>query len=326
MAQTDAWQAELAASYSDPEQLLSFLGLAADTVLPGATAGNFPFRVTRSFAARMAKGNPRDPLLLQVLPTSAEDAVVPGFTADPVGDGQAVVIPGVLHKYSGRVLLVVTGACAVNCRYCFRRSFPYAEQQLARSAEASALAYVAADETIEEVILSGGDPLLLSDSRLGRLIAALAEIPQLKRVRIHSRVPVVLPSRISDDFVCALTASRLEPVLVIHANHPNEWDADVGRALCTLQRAGVTLLNQAVLLRDINDDPEILAALSERFFRSGVLPYYLHLLDRARGTAHFDVPESRAVALHEQLRRMLPGYLVPRLVREEPGRPYKSLR
>lgn len=325
MALTDLWQAELAAAYTDPRQLLSWLEIELDDTFFGEIDRRFPFRVTRGFAGRMRKGDPHDPLLLQVLPRVDELVAAPGFTADPVGDRQAAVLPGLLNKYSGRVLLVSTGACAVNCRYCFRRSFPYGEQQLTRSAEASALAHIAADESIEEVILSGGDPLLLSDHRLGRLTAALAKIPHLRRIRVHSRVPVVLPSRITDRFLAALSGTRLGSVVVIHANHPNEWDTDVDLALLRLRRAGVTLLNQAVMLRGINDDVAILAALSERFFASGALPYYLHLLDRALGTAHFDVPEQRALQVYEQLRRQLPGYLVPRLVREEEGQPYKTL-
>lgn len=324
VAVMDPWQAELSASYTEPRQLLSFLDIEPVEFWSDLAPGNFPFRVTRSFALRMRKGNPLDPLLLQVLPTAEESRVVPGFADDPVGDLQASVLPGVLHKYSGRVLLVATGACAINCRYCFRRSFPYREQQLTHSAEESALAYIAADDSIEEVILSGGDPLLLSDLRLELLIAALAKIPHLRRIRIHSRVPVVLPSRITQGFVTVLTSTRLTPVVVIHANHPNEWDSAVGQALQEMRRAGVTLLNQAVLLRGVNDDAATLAALSETFFASGALPYYLHLLDRACGTAHFEVPQGRAAVLHEQLRRRLPGYLVPRLVREEAGRPYKS--
>lgn len=321
----DSWRAELGNSFTDPKELLSFLEIEeAEAASPDA-ADQFPFRVTRSYAERMRKGDLQDPLLLQVLPMSAERVAAPGFVQDPVGDGDAAVVPGVLHKYRGRALLLSTAACAINCRYCFRRSFPYREFQLTRTAETAALSYIAAARSLEEVILSGGDPLLLSDRRIGQLLRSLAAIPHIKRVRIHSRVPVVLPSRITSDFMAVLTATRLPIVMVIHANHSNERNEEVAEALQRLRQAPVILLNQSVLLRGINDDADTLAALSERFFRDGVLPYYLHVLDRAIGTAHFEVAEERARALYEQLRRLIPGYLVPRLVREEAGQPYKTL-
>ena len=285
----------------------------------------FPLRVTRSYAARMAKGDPADPLLLQVLPQAQEMLTAPGYGADPVGDRAAAAVPGLLHKYAGRVLLLATGACAIHCRYCFRREFPYGEFQLTRQRETNALAYIAADPSIEEVILSGGDPLVLGDERLESLIQALESIPHLVRLRIHSRLPVVLPSRITDGLLRILGSTRLQPVLVIHANHARELDDEVATGLRRLADVGVTLLNQTVLLKGINDSPEILAELSRRLFGLGVHPYYLHLLDKAGGVAHFDTPEEAAFELYEELRRRLPGYLVPRLVREEAGKPYKSL-
>ena len=285
----------------------------------------FPLRVTRSYAARMAKGNLADPLLLQVLPQVREALAVPGYGADPVGDRAAAALPGLLHKYAGRVLLLATGACAIHCRYCFRREFPYGEFQLTRQREADALAYIAADPSIEEVILSGGDPLVLGDERLEGLVRALESIPHLTRLRIHSRLPVVLPSRITDGLLRVLGRSRLQPVLVIHANHARELDSEVAAGLRRLAETGVALLNQTVLLKGINDRPETLAELSRRLFGLGVQPYYLHVLDKAAGTAHFDLPEEKALDLHSALRRRLPGYLVPRLVREEAGKPYKSL-
>jgi EF-P beta-lysylation protein EpmB len=322
---TSNWQRELADSYRDPLQLLSFLELPPMRMPKTDAAGDFPFRVTQSFAARMKKGDPADPLLKQVLPSGEEFVDFPGFVADPVGDRQAIRVQGILQKYAGRALLVAVGSCAIHCRYCFRRNFPYAEQQLTHSAELRALRWIAGDSSVQEVILSGGDPLLLSDRRLKDLMSELAAIPHVRRVRIHSRIPVVLPSRITEDFVATLTSTRLQSVVVIHANHPNEWDDHVGQALRRLRVANVALLNQAVLLRGINDDVDVLARLSERFFESGVLPYYLHLLDRARGTSHFEVSETDSLAVYEQLRQRLPGYLVPRLVREEPGRPYKTV-
>lgn len=319
----DRWQAELVDSYTDPWDLLGFLEIDPLEEVSLAAAGDFPFRVTRSYARRMSKGDARDPLLLQVLPAAAELVAVPGFVRDPVGDLDAAAVPGVLHKYRGRALLLSTAGCAIHCRYCFRRGFPYRDLQLTRTAEGKALEYIAVDPSIREVILSGGDPLLLSDGRIAGLMESLAAIPHVLRVRIHSRIPVVLPSRLSADLAAGLVATRLQTVVVIHANHPNEWDAEVASALERLRAAGVALLNQSVLLRGINDDAATLAELGERFFRSGVLPYYLHLLDRALGTAHFEVSEQRARALHRELRRRLPGYLVPRLVREQAGWPYK---
>lgn len=318
-----AWQAELADSYTDPSELLRFLGLdPRDFPAPHRAAG-FPFRVTRSYAARMGKGDPADPLLRQVLPLAAELAEQPGFVADPVGDLAANPAPGLLQKYRGRALLVTTGACAIHCRYCFRREFPYEANPLGKRFERAALDFIAGDESLHEVILSGGDPLVLGDDRLAALVAGIAAIPHVRRLRVHSRLPVVLPSRITAELVRVLTGSRLKPVLVIHANHPAEFDAAVGAALDRPRAAGIALLNQAVLLRGVNDDAATLIRLSETLFEHGVLPYYLHLLDRARGTAHFEVEEARGRELLRDMREALPGYLVPKLVREVEGEAYK---
>jgi EF-P beta-lysylation protein EpmB len=248
---------------------------------------------------------------------AAEHADVPGFGGDPCGDLDAVAAPGLLQKYRGRALAVTTGACAIHCRYCFRRAFPYAEQT--ETDPARLAAELAALPDVEELILSGGDPLTLSDRRLAALVAAADGIPQLRRLRLHTRVPVVLPARITAALCEILVASRLDLVVVIHANHPHEFDAHVDAALARLRRHGAALLNQAVLLRGINDDVETLATLSTRLFQAGVLPYYLHMLDRAAGTAHFEVGQARAIELHQALAARLPGYLVPRLVREVPG-------
>jgi EF-P beta-lysylation protein EpmB len=318
------WQTELAQSYRNPTELLAALELTPDQVsLPTEPVGGFPFRVTRAYASRMKMRDPRDPLLLQVLTQSAELDTVPGFNTDPVGDLQALTTPGLLHKYAGRALLISTGACAIHCRYCFRRNFPYDTQQLARSRESAALAAIADDPSVHEVILSGGDPLVLADDRLTELISAIAAIPHVRRLRIHSRLPVVLPSRIHPGLLELLSASGLQIVLVIHANHPNEIDASVRQGLLRVKQHGFTVLNQAVLLKDINDNAEILVALSEALFEAGALPYYLHLLDKAQGTAHFDVDEVAARSMMAAVRGQLPGYLVPRLVREVAGQPYK---
>ncbi len=319
-----AWRRELARAVRDPEELLARLRLDP-ALLPAArrAAELFPLRVPRGYVARMRPGDPRDPLLLQVLPLGRELDEAPGFSADPVGDRAAAVGAGILQKYRGRVLLMVTGACAVHCRYCFRRELPYAELGAGPARWGEALTRVAADPSVHEVILSGGDPLSASDERLAELAAGIAAIPHVRRLRIHSRNPVVLPERIDDRLLEWLAASRLERVLVVHANHAREIDASVAAAFDRLRRAGVTLLNQSVLLAGVNDSPEALADLSEALFEAGALPYYLHLLDRVRGAAHFEVGERRARRLVGQAAARLPGYLVPRLVREVAGAPAK---
>ncbi|MGI2323537.1 MULTISPECIES: EF-P beta-lysylation protein EpmB [unclassified Methylococcus] len=318
---SEQWQAELAEGFGCVQDLLDFLGIAAP--FSAEAAGKFPFRVPRAYARKMRPGDPYDPLLRQVLPLAQELASPEGFVGDPVGDRPALKVPGLLHKYQGRALLITTGACAVHCRYCFRREFPYGEGQFTRQREKAALDYIVRDPGLTEIILSGGDPLLLSDDRLARLTEQLTAIPHLRRLRVHSRVPLVLPSRIDERLLEILAGHRLKTVVVIHANHPRELDAETVSVLAAMRRAGLTLLNQSVLLRQVNDSVSALCELSERLFECGVLPYYLHLLDRVRGTAHFEVPEAEARALHEALRRRLPGFLVPRLVREVEGKPYK---
>jgi L-lysine 2,3-aminomutase len=319
------WQTELARAVRDPGELLEMLGLARELLPHGlAAACGFSLRVPRPYVARMRHGDAADPLLRQVLPIELELDTRSDFLADPVGDLQAVSAPSVLHKYRGRVLLVTTGACAVHCRYCFRRHFPYGEASLTPARVDAALACVRADSSIREVILSGGDPLSLSDARLAELTEAIAQIPHVQRLRVHTRLPIVLPQRVDAALVGWLTASRLRPVVVVHANHPNELDAAVGGALERLAAAGVTLLNQAVLLRGVNDSVEVLAALSEALFEARVLPYYVHLLDRVQGAAHFEVEEPRARTLETELRARLPGYLMPRFVREIAGAPFKT--
>lgn len=314
------WQRELAEAFRDPGDLCRFLGLGPDVAAAatGAMAG-FPLLVPRAFAARMRPGDPDDPLLLQVLPRPAETLAVEGFSADPVGEAAARAGPGLVRKYAGRALALVTGGCAVNCRYCFRREFPYAESGASQAGMAAALAAVAADPTIEELILSGGDPLLVDDERFAGIVEAAAAIPHVRRLRIHSRLPVVLPERITDELVSVLAGTRLTCVVVIHANHAAELDDSVARCVTRLAAAPALLLNQAVLLARINDTVAAQQALAERLIDIGVVPYYLHLLDRVRGAAHFDVPEPAARDLHRRLRESLPGYLVPRLVREVPG-------
>lgn len=316
--QRPPWQRELVAAFTRPADLLAFLDLPP-ALAAAAPTRPFPFLVPRAFAERMTPGDPCDPLLRQVLPIAAEGLATPGFGIDPVGDGAARRAPGLLQKYAGRALLVTTGACAVHCRYCFRRHFPFGQDAALHDRCAAAVAALAADPTIAEVILSGGDPLMLDDAALGDLIARLAAIPHLRRLRLHTRLPVVLPSRVTPALCRLLADTRLRTVVVIHTNHPAELGERAVAALADLRDARLPLLNQSVLLRGVNDRVEVLQGLAEGLFDAGVLNYYLHLLDPVAGAAHFDVPEAEAAALIEQLRLRLPGYLVPRLVREVPG-------
>ena len=320
-----AWQQELAEAFRDPTKLCQALGLddAVAAEAARSTAG-FPLLVPRGFVARMRPGDPDDPLLRQVLPRAAETRVVAGYTANPLAEERFLAAPGLVRKYAGRALVLVTGGCAVNCRYCFRREFPYAESGATRRGIEEALAAVAADTSLTEVILSGGDPLLADDDALAGIVAALARIPHVRRLRIHSRLPVVLPSRVDDGLLAVLAESELARVIVIHANHPAELDSDVAAAVRRLAGLPAVVLNQAVLLRGVNDSAAVLRRLSERLIEIGVVPYYLHLLDRVRGAAHFDVAEAEAVAIHAELRKTLPGYAVPRLVRDIPGEPSKT--
>ena len=314
------WQALWRQAVRDPAELLAMLGLeAADLGVSGQALAQFPLRVPRGFIARMCPADPADPLLRQVLPISDELRVVPGFSFDAVGDGAAKKTTGVIQKYRGRALLVATGSCAINCRYCFRRHFDYAGENAAKGGWQEAVAAIAADPTIDEVILSGGDPLSLATPKLAELTDALAAIGHIRRLRIHSRLPVVLPERVDDELLQWLAGQPWPLAFVIHANHANEFDAHVDAALTRLRGVGAQLLNQAVLLRGVNDDVATLAALSERSFAAGVLPYYLHQLDRVQGVAHFEVEDARALALHAQLMTRLSGYLVPKLVREIAG-------
>lgn len=327
LAQTPAaWQLAMRNAITDPNELLARLGLNPD-LLPGAqrAARLFALRVPKGYVARMRPGDPNDPLLRQVLPLTEETALQPEYTRDAVGDLASVRPGGILHKYHGRALIMTTGACAVHCRYCFRRHFPYDEVNAKRNAWRDALAQIAEDTSLHEIILSGGDPLSLADTRLAELSHALDKIEQLQRLRIHTRTAVVLPERVDDALLGWLRASRLKPIIVIHANHAQELDDNVGAALARLRGAGVTLLNQSVLLRGVNDNARDLADLSERLFKLGVLPYYLHLLDKVEGAEHFDIPESDAQAIWKELAGLLPGYLVPRLAREVPGQDSKTL-
>lgn len=320
-----AWQSELTAAFTRPAELLAYLQLPPD--LPSlqlAKIREFPLRVPRGFAQRMEKGNPEDPLFRQIWPSPMEEDESAGFSDDAVGDLAKLKPGGLIHKYHGRALVIATGACAVNCRYCFRRHFPYGETRASRNHWKALLGELAADPTIEEVILSGGDPLSLTDDKLADLAEGLDAIPHLKRLRLHTRQPIVLPERIDEEFLDWFIGTRLQTVMVLHANHANEIDDEVALAMAQLKLAGVPLLNQAVLLKGVNDTLDAQKALSERLFEFGILPYYLHQLDRVQGAAHFEVEEAAGKALVRELSGHLPGYLVPRLVREQAGKPSKT--
>ena len=306
------------------DELLQLLQIdpAMATIRP--LQSNFPLRVPHGFIQRMVKGDSRDPLLLQVLPLAREAEEVASFKQDPLHELDTMPVPGLLHKYQGRALLTTTGACAIHCRYCFRRHFPYSDANPAPGDWQQAINYLAQRADISELILSGGDPLTLTDTRLHSLTGQLASLTQLSTLRIHTRLPVVLPARVDSGLLSWIKMQTLKLVFVMHCNHPNEIDNSVTDALDKLKAAGVTLLNQSVLLRDINDSTAILARLSERLFAAGVLPYYLHQLDRVQGAAHFEVSVERAREIMIGLRATLPGYLVPRLVQETPGMPGKT--
>jgi EF-P beta-lysylation protein EpmB len=325
-AQTQsAWQRQLSQAVRDPAVLCQRLGLS-QAWLAGAQAGHglFEICVPDAYLARIVPNDPNDPLLRQILPTSDEAATPPGYVTDPLEEADHRPVKGLIHKYANRVLLIASPACAINCRYCFRRHFPYHENSPSRAQWQEALDYLRADTTIHEAILSGGDPLAASDRQLAWLVKQLESIPHLKRLRIHTRLPVVIPDRVDESLLGWLGSTRLQKVVVLHINHANEIDQAVVDACTRLKQAGVTLLNQSVLLRGINDSVPTLAALSERLFEAGVLPYYLHVLDPVQGAAHFDVPDSEAQALIEALLEHLPGFLMPRLVREVPGKMSKT--
>lgn len=318
--QPPPWQQLWRDAVREPRELLAMLGLEeAGLALSDEAAAQFALRVPRGFVARMHHGDPHDPLLRQVLPLDAEMRPMPGFSLDAVGDGDAKAADGVIRKYRGRALLVSTGSCAVHCRYCFRRHFPYAEETAAAAGWRGAVELIGRDSSIDEVILSGGDPWSLGTGKLAELTDALSPMAHIKRLRIHTRLPVVLPERVDAPLLDWLAGLPWSVAVVLHANHANEFDSSVDVAVARLRSTGATVLNQAVLLRGVNDSVEALAALSERGFQAGVLPYYLHQLDRVQGAAHFEVSDEQARRLHADLAARLSGYLVPRLVREVAG-------
>lgn len=318
------WQTLLAQAVKSTDELFTLLQIDPAQLKTRTFTDNFPLRVPHGFVQRMNKGDSRDPLLLQVLPVQQETVATDGFLCDPLEELDSMPIPGLLHKYRGRALLTVTGACAIHCRYCFRRHFPYADANPTIDHWQPSIKYIERHPDITELILSGGDPLTLTDARLQSLTDGLASIDHLRTLRIHTRLPIVLPERIDTGLLSWLESQKLKVVIIVHCNHPNEIDAGVIEAMNQLSRAGVILLNQSVLLQEINDDATTLINLSESLFSARVLPYYLHQLDRVQGAAHFEVDTATARKLIAEVSASLPGYLVPRLVREIPGMPGKT--
>lgn len=317
------WRRSLADAIRSPDELLFRLGLTAISHQLSAISRQFPLLVPDSFLRRMQPGDINDPLLRQVLPLADEDKAVPGFTLDALEEATFRNAPGLLHKYAGRALLVLTGACAVHCRYCFRRHYPYSQEPKRLDDWEPAFTALEADESIHEVLLSGGDPLMLTDERLATVVRRLEQIQHLRRLRWHTRLPIVLPNRVTWEWLDLLTTSRLTPIVVVHANHPRELVGDCAAALQRLTQTGVLTLNQAVLLRGVNDTADVLVELSERLIELGIRPYYLHQLDRVAGTAHFEVSADVGRQLMIELRERLPGYAVPQYVQEIPGAAFK---
>jgi EF-P beta-lysylation protein EpmB len=318
------WKNSLAQAIRDPAELLKILELP-DRLLPNAisAAKSFPLRVPHSYLNRIKRGDPNDPLLRQILPLGDELENVAGYNHDPVGDLAAQQYPGLLHKYHGRALLVTTGACGIHCRYCFRRNYPYSASNPLQDHWPAVIDYLHTNTEINEIILSGGDPLSLSDRRLAKLVSDLEQIPHLRTLRIHTRLPIVLPQRVNQELLRWISATRFKVVLVVHVNHANEIDLDVKRAMAELKKTDLTILNQSVLLKDVNDSTVALKQLSLTLFDANILPYYLHQLDKVSGAAHFAVSDQSAIKLIDELRQQLPGYLIPQLVQELAGEPNK---
>ncbi|MBM6551414.1 EF-P beta-lysylation protein EpmB [Marinomonas ostreistagni] len=320
------WSTELAQALKTPAELLPLLGLDAQDLPKAAQAmDSFRMLVPKPFVERMGYGDPQDPLLKQVLADDIEMQPVSGYVKDPLDEGNHNPQKAIVHKYERRVLIITTGICAVNCRYCFRRHFPYGDNQLAQKEWDSVISYLEQHPEVNEVILSGGDPLMLKDSQLAKQVARLEALPQLKRLRIHSRLPIVIPSRINDEFISWIQQTRLDVILVLHSNHANEIDQTIAHKVALLKQAGVTVLNQGVILKGVNDSVSAQVDLSEALFAAGILPYYMFTLDPIEGGAHFDVSLTEAQQLMGQVAHKLPGYLMPKLAKEIPGQPAKTV-
>lgn len=324
------WINELANAITDPEKLLNQLEISRDD-WPKDQNGEINFqakavfsqRVPQSFIDRMEKGNINDPLLRQVLPVSEELELHPDYLSDPLEE-QNNELPGLLHKYKNRALLILKGGCAVNCRYCFRRHFPYNENKGTKTVWQKSLDYIASHTELSEIILSGGDPLMAKDHELHWLIDKIGLIPHIKRLRIHSRLPVMIPSRITDELCSILDSTHLKVIFVSHINHANEINRDLVDAFKRLKHVDVTLLNQGVMLKGVNDSVDAQILLNETLFDVGVQPYYLHVLDKVQGAAHFYISDEQAKAIMSEMMTKVSGYMVPKLTREVSGRPSKT--
>ncbi|QIM66694.1 EF-P beta-lysylation protein EpmB [Mannheimia granulomatis] len=320
------WLTELAQAFNNPVDLLQFIKLnPIDFEQDIAARKLFPLRVPRAFAEKIEKGNPNDPLFLQAMSSQAEFIESEGFVVDPLEEQESPA-PNILHKYHNRLLFMVKNSCAINCRYCFRRHFPYDEVKSGKAVWAESLEYIAQHKELEEVIFSGGDPLMAKDQELDWLITHLEQVPHIKTLRIHSRLPVVIPNRITEEFCERLAKSRLNVVLVTHINHANEIDDIFAAKMKMLKQAGVILLNQSVMLKGVNDNAQILKALSDKLFAYGILPYYLHLFDKVAGASHFYLADEKAIEIYRELQKITSGYLVPKLAREIAKEPNKTLK
>lgn len=315
------WRQIQRGNFTRIEPLFEFLELSEDLKKKVLLRPRFALNIPRRLAAKMAKNTLDDPLLRQFVPLEEELAVIPGFVKDPVQDQRFQKTKKILHKYQGRALLITTSACAMHCRYCFRQNFPYETEEKSFESE---IAYIAQDSTLSEIVLSGGDPLSLSDGTLAHLFRSLDAITHLKRIRFHTRFPVGIPERIDDSFLELLASSSKQIFFIVHINHPKELDSDVAQALKKIQCLGIPVLNQSVLLKGVNDDEETLLNLSEALINAGIIPYYLHALDPVQGTSHFSIPEERGPHLIRHIQERLSGFGVPRFVREEPGLPSKT--
>ncbi|MCB9497227.1 MAG: EF-P beta-lysylation protein EpmB [Fibrobacteria bacterium] len=320
-----SWTEEVRRAFRDPRELAGHLGLRLTDLPKLPEKPGFPFLVPRPFVARIKPGDAFDPLLLQVWPDFKESQPLVSEKDDPVGDGRALRGAGLLQKYRGRVLLVTSGACAINCRYCFRQKYAYEDGPRSEQEWEEGFTDLERDPNIREAILSGGDPLTRTDSVIRRWVDRIASTPHVRTLRIHTRLPIVIPSRVTDDLCEILSATRLQVVVVVHCNHPAELDPSTRASLAKLRKSGINVLNQSVLLRRINDDADLLEGLSLMLWDAGVLPYYLHALDPVSGSSRFSVPDEKGIQLIDQLRRRLPGYLVPRFVREMIGEPSKTV-
>lgn len=321
----EKWQKDLTEVIKSSDKLAESLniGITTPAIL---NKSKFKLKAPKNFIQNIENGNINDPLLKQILPLTEENIVNSAFTASPLFEEKFIKIPGLIHKYKSRVLLIISGGCAINCRYCFRKEFPYGKNVLNLDRLNDIRSYIENDKNITEVIFSGGDPLIATDQHLNKISSVLEEIEHLKSLRIHSRIPIVMPSRISEGFLNWITNLKLKPVIVVHCNHPNEINSEVINASNILRKNGVLLLNQSVLLKGVNDNPQVLKALSEKlFFQANILPYYLHILDKVQGTQHFEVDLNKAKAIYSEIQKLLPGYLVPKFATEIPGKDSKTL-